>query len=261
MKNKTVISKSETLEDIVFEGRNKSYGAYELNKKHRKYLFLAFFISLFGVSTAIAVPFLNSFKNQIHRIVLDGGVSVELIPVKTEKSTVPPPPPPPPILPEIEKRVAYNIPVIVDDPVSDMPFATIDDLKANMKNAPVDIPFEPVKEEPVGIDEDPEAIIFFPEEQASFMGGDINEFRTWVLKNIKYPPFAIENRIFGKVVVEFCVNSKGEVVDINFLRKLDPSLDNEALKVISSSPLWTPAKQGGRPVKQRFVIPVIFRME
>jgi len=260
MKNRSLISKSETFEDIVFEGRNKSYGAYELNKKHRKYLIFAFLIALFGVSTAVAVPFLNSFKNHIHGITLDGEVSVELIPVKPNTGRVPPPPPPP-ILPEIEQRATYTIPVVVEDPVNDVPFATNDDLKANMQNVPVDMPFEPVKEVPTGIEEPVEVEVLFPQENASFMGGDVNEFRKWVVENITYPVTAVEVGIFGKVIVEFCINSKGEVVDIKILRKLDPLVDEETLRVISSSPVWTPAKQGGRPVKQRFIIPVVFKME
>ncbi len=64
MKTKTNLPDARTLDDIVFENRNKAYGAYALNKKHRKYLFIAFFISLTGVSTVIAVPFLKALNGQ-----------------------------------------------------------------------------------------------------------------------------------------------------------------------------------------------------
>ena len=62
MKTKTNLPDSRTLDDIVFENRNKAYGAYALNKKHRKYLIIAFLISLTGVGTAVAVPFLNALN-------------------------------------------------------------------------------------------------------------------------------------------------------------------------------------------------------
>jgi len=263
MKNQSLISNSETFEDIIFEGRNKSYGAYELNRKHRKYLFFAFLISLFGVSTAIAVPFLNSFKNKIQSAIINGGVTIDLIPVKPKSDIETPPPPPPPphrILKDFEKHLAYITPIVVEDPVYDEPFIH-DDLIDKIFNPPVEIPLEPVKTEPFGIIESPEDTIFTSvEEDAGFMGGGIEEFHKWVLKNITYPQVAIENGVFGRVLIEFCVNTKGQVVDIRFLRSIHPSVDSETTRVLSSSPLWTPAKQGGKPVKQRFTIPFVFRM-
>jgi protein TonB len=259
MKNLTVISKSETFEDIVFEDRNKSYGAYELNKKNMKYLVIAFLISLFGVSTAVAIPFLNSFKTNIPRIKLGVDVIANITDIKRNE-VEPPTPPPSLLLNDMEKKMAYIIPVIVDKPVEDLLFASIEEIKDSKVNIPSELPIEPVKVEPIGIDEPAEEIYNFVEENASFMGGGIEDFHTWVLNNITYPKFAIDNGVFGKQFVEFCVNSKGQVVDVKFIRNIDPSVDNETLRVLLSSPLWTPAKQGGRPVKQRFTISIIFQM-
>jgi protein TonB len=260
MKNQPVISKSETLEDIVFEGRNKSYGAYDLNRKHRKYLILAFFISLMGVSTAIAVPFIKAFNSIRSNTHLTRDVSIKIIDVP-KNNYPPPPPPPPPILPEIEKSMVYVTPIVVEEPVIGDQFAPVENLIDVTLNPPVEIPYEPVKEAPTGIEEPPEVAVLFPQESAGFMGGGIEEFQAWVTRNITYPAMAIDNGVFGRVTVEFCVNSRGEVVDIKLLRKLDPSVDEETLRVISSSPRWTPAKQGGRPVKQRFTIPFVFQMQ
>ncbi|MCX6238754.1 MAG: TonB family protein [Bacteroidia bacterium] len=111
------------------------------------------------------------------------------------------------------------------------------------------------KQQPLQIDE-PTFIIV--EQQASFQGGDVNSFRDWVTKNVKYPDIAIKNGITGKVFVQYAVNSKGEVVDIKVVRGIDPSLDKEAVRVISSSPKWEPAKQKGTNVKQQFTIPIAF---
>jgi periplasmic protein TonB len=261
MKNQPVFSESQTLEDIVFEGRNRSYGAYDLNRKHRKYLIVAFFISLLGVSTAIAVPFLKAFNVSGINTLLAHDVVAKFsdVPDDAVPQPPPPPPPPPPIL-EIEKQLVYKTPVVVEEPVNGDQFMPVETMKGILINAPADIPSEQIKEEPVGIDDHTEEPVLFPEEKALFMGGDLNTFSKWVLENIKYPPIAEENGIFGRVIIEFCVNSSGEVVDIKFLRNLDPAIDEEAMRVISSSPLWTPARQGGRPVKQRFTIPVVFKI-
>ena len=260
MKNQPVFSSSGTIEDLVFENRNRAYGAYEMNRKCRKYLIIAFFISLLGVSSAIAVPFIKALKDGGTFIGLSPDVTAVLSDVRNdvEPPEVPLPPPPPTT---IVKQAVYAPPVIVEEAAEEIPFVTNEELKRTIVNIPIDVQIEPVKEEFKEITKDPEETILFPEEQASFMGGNINEFRTWVLNNIIYPPIAIENGIFGKVTVQFCVNSKGEVVDIKFVRSIDPSVDNEVLRVISSAPIWTPARQGGRPVKQLFTLPIVFQMQ
>lgn len=105
-----------------------------------------------------------------------------------------------------------------------------------------------------------EPVFQIVEEPASFQGGDINTFRIWVQSNISYPDSAVKAGISGKVLVQFAVNSKGKVVDTKILRGVHPILDKEALKAVFSSPAWSPGKQGGRAVKQQFVIPILFQM-
>jgi|GEM_PF-1371707 len=96
---------------------------------------------------------------------------------------------------------------------------------------------------------------------ASFQDGDLNKFRDWVSSNLEYPVVAAENGISGKVYVEFAVNKKGEVSDVKVLKGVDPSLDNESIRAIKSSPKWTPAKMGRKNVKQKFVIPLSFVLQ
>ena len=98
------------------------------------------------------------------------------------------------------------------------------------------------------------------EENATFQGGDINGFRLWVQQNMTYPSEAAKNKIQGKVIVQFAVNSKGFVVDTRVLRGVHPDLDKEAVRCIESSPQWKSGKQGGKSVKQQFVIPIIFNL-
>jgi TonB family protein len=99
------------------------------------------------------------------------------------------------------------------------------------------------------------------EKPAQFQGGDIDEFRDWIQTKVVYPPEAIKNGIFGKVIVQFVVDSKGKIGDIKVLRGVDPLLDNAALQALQTSPDWVPAKKDGKDVKQQFVIPVYFTLQ
>jgi Ca-activated chloride channel family protein len=120
------------------------------------------------------------------------------------------------------------------------------------------IEIEEKREEVVEMEEAPFLVV---EQSATFQGGDITKFSEWVQMNIKYPLIQEEFPISGKVYVQFTVDQKGKVVDIKILRGVDPLLDNEVIRVLQSSPLWIPAKQGGRTVKQQFTIPVVFKLE
>ena len=106
-----------------------------------------------------------------------------------------------------------------------------------------------------------EQVFIVVEESATFQGGDVSSFRDWVIKNVKYPDIAIKKGITGKVYVQYAINSKGEVVDVKVVRGVDPSLDKEAVRVISSSPKWEPAKQRGEKVKQQLTIPIAFVLQ
>jgi protein TonB len=259
MDNNNYTGKVASMDDIVFENRNKDYGAYVLRKKFQKYLAIAFLISLICISSAIAVPFIKAYMNKDKSVVLVKETVAEMSNVKQEED-IPPPPPPPPPPAAMEQQVRYAAPVVVDTVADDVQLAIVDDVKETTSNEPVPENIEVVKEsEPVIVEEEPAFV--FVEEQATFQGGDINSFRDWVQKNLVYPPVAVENGIFGRVTVQFAVSSKGEVVDVKILRGVDPSLDKETIRVINSSPKWGAAKQGGRAVKQQFVIPVIFMLQ
>lgn len=94
----------------------------------------------------------------------------------------------------------------------------------------------------------------------SFKGGDANEFSRWVSLHMKYPEFCKENGVQGKVVTSFVINEDGRVVDVKVLKGVDPALDREAVRVVSSSPKWKPGKIDGKPVRVVYTFPVIFQM-
>jgi len=259
MAKKASSYRAETIEDMVFEGRNHEYGAYVLRKKYQKYLLIGFLISFLGISAGVAVPFIKAYMNRESKVVLVKETVAEMQSVRQEED-IPPPPPPPPPPAEMEQQVKYQAPVVVDSAREDVQLAIVEDVMETTSNEPVPENIEVVvEEEPVIVEEEPAFV--FVEEQATFQGGDVGTFREWVQKNLVYPPVAVENGIFGRVTVQFAVNSRGEVVDVKILRGVDPSLDKETIRVIQSSPKWGAAKQGGRAVKQQFVIPVIFMLQ
>ncbi len=246
-----------SFEEIVFSRRNKEYGAYYIRKRYKKYLMVAFLLSFFIVASAVVVPLINSYYNKNkQRKQIEKSVTVEL----EDVNDAPPPPPPPPPPAALEAQVKFVAPVVVDTVKEEVTLATFDE---NIESAvaeapPTEIVVEEKKEEVIEKDEPAFLVV---EEPATFQGGDLNNFNAWVGQNIKYPQLAVENGISGKVYVQFAVNNKGQVVDAKVLRGIDPSLDQEAIRVVQSSPRWTPPKQGGRPVKQLFTLPVVFRLQ
>lgn len=99
------------------------------------------------------------------------------------------------------------------------------------------------------------------EDMPTFHGGDVNKFREWVQSNVSYPQIAAENGIQGKVFVMFVVDKKGQVTKTEIMKGVDPSLDNEVLRVVNSSPAWSAGLQRGIPVKVRFAISVNFQLQ
>ena len=78
-------------------------------------------------------------------------------------------------------------------------------------------------------------------------------------RQIKYPTKAIENKIQGRVIVQFVVNKDGSISGAKVVRSVDPDLDKEALRVINSMPKWKPGMQKGEPVSVKFTVPIVFR--
>ena len=174
----------------------------------------------------------------------------EMIPITQE--TPPPPPTAAPKIPILSDQID-----IVDDEiqVDDNLFMNLED-DASMGVEIMDY-VETVEEETV----EEEAIPFqFVEEKPSFMGGDANAFSKWVNERLVYPEIAKENGVSGRVTLQFTVNTNGSVSNIKVLRGVDPSLDKEAVRVVSMSPKWTPGKQRDRAVKVTYTFPVIFQL-
>lgn len=105
-----------------------------------------------------------------------------------------------------------------------------------------------------------DAPVIVAEVMPTFQGGDLNTFRSWVGKTIKYPSVAEENNITGRVTVRFVVEKDGSVTKVEALASPDKSLSEEAIRVVSSSPKWTPGEQRGKKVRVFVIVPVVFTL-
>jgi len=105
-----------------------------------------------------------------------------------------------------------------------------------------------------------EAVFFVVEEMPEFPGGDL-ALRKYIANNVKYPEVAVENGIKGKVYVTFVVSKDGSVANVKIARGVDPSLDKEALRVVSSLPKWKPGKQRGEYVNVSYTVPINFALQ
>lgn len=104
-----------------------------------------------------------------------------------------------------------------------------------------------------------EQIYTAAETQPSFAGGEAALFK-WLANNINYPPMAVENKIQGRVVVQFVVNSDGTIGDAKVIRGVNQDLDNEALRVVKAMPKWNAATMSGHPVSCRYTLPISFKL-
>lgn len=106
-----------------------------------------------------------------------------------------------------------------------------------------------------------EQIFYKVETMPSFMGGDISTFRNWVQSKVKYPQLAQENNISGRVLLMFVVEKDGTLTNIEVLQTPDSSLSEEAIRVLKTSPKWTPGKQRNQSVRVKYTLPIDFRIQ
>jgi protein TonB len=155
-----------------------------------------------------------------------------------------PPPPPPPPAPVI---------VVVDDDEK-----IIDELVVDVEpTQQVAIPEVRVSAEVLV--EDTEDIVVFPEECASPNGG-MTAFYRYVQDKMKYPGQARRTGVEGRVFVEFVINKDGSISEVKAIKGIGAGCDEEAVRVVQGAPVWNPGKQRGKPVRQRMVLTIVFKL-
>lgn len=176
----------------------------------------------------------------------DVSLNEEMIPITLpEKKTVPPPP--------AAVTKAEIIEIVEDD--ADIEEDIMASTEDNVEWVDIDeydvVTVEPEPEE--------EEIFMVVEDQPEFPGGTA-ALLEYLRKNIKYPAICRENNIQGRVLVTFIVNKDGAIVEPEVVKSVNPSLDKEALRVISQMPNWKPGSQRGKPVRVKYTVPVNFRL-
>ncbi len=124
-----------------------------------------------------------------------------------------------------------------------------------------DIPMPVVESVPEAGSSVNEPPFIIAEDMPQFQGGNLSTFRNWVLSNLAYPNIARQNGIEGKVTLTFVIEKDGTLSNIEVLTSPDRSLSDEAVRVLESSPQWTPGKQRNTPVRVRFTLPLEFKLQ
>ncbi len=172
----------------------------------------------------------------------------EIIPItETPEQQAPPPPEAPKVADVLE---IVDDKVVVDEPTNVMNEDNVSKVEIVYKP-----PTQVVEEEP-----DEQVIFEVVETMPEFPGGQA-ALMQYLAKNIKYPTIAQENGTQGRVIVQFVVNRDGSIVDAKVVRSVDPYLDKEALRVVGTMPKWKPGMQRGKPVRVKYTLPVMFRLQ
>jgi protein TonB len=248
--------------DIVFEGRNKAYGAYELRKTNTKTATKALIIGAIVFAIAVSTPLILSLlpsSSEADTTIDTKIVTVKMPPKKEEvKKNLPPPPPPPPKV----DQVKFVKPVVAKaDEVTEEPPKTIEikDKKIGaetIKGDPdAELSVEPVGNGPAAVVDAPDNEIYSTagiEVKPDFPGG-MAKFYKYVGDNYQTPE---EEGLKGKVYVTFVVEKDGSLTDIKVIRDIGYGTGKEAIRVLNKCPRWNPGEQNGKKVRVLYSLPI-----
>ena len=267
MRVKNVDLNSEEWCDLVFENRNKEYGAYYLRKTSTRRHLLALFIVLVAIIFIILLLKTIQFgltrqtsdDYEVKPIELSSLIMMEendnnqtQVQVKAEEN------------PSLKELTAFTPPIITKDEID------IQDLKElqETKLAPDSTDASALKEDSLLLqreiaeqnrEEDDTAAVNEKNRNAQFQDGKTALLR-YIYQNIHYPQAALKQRINGRVVCSFIVNEDGSLSDVTLVQGVYVFLDDEVLRVVRSMPVWQPALKDGKPVKIKYVMPVVFKL-
>ncbi len=265
--------------DLVFEGRNKAYGAYRLRKSTTKRNILAMVAVVLLLIVAFIILTVKNFVDEQRAKVAMTQV-VELTnydqpkkkaEVKQKKVEVEPER----VVERVKSSIKFTAPVIKKDEEvkPDEELKTQDelmstktaigtfDVKGNDDANGEILKAKEVIAEPEPPKHEEENKVFDIVEQQPLFPGGPTALMKYLSENTKYPVVAQENGVQGRVTVQFVVEKDGSISDVHVLRGVDPSLDKEAVRVVKSMPRWTPGKQNGITVRVNYRVPVLFRLQ
>ena len=274
--------------DMVFQDKNKEYGAYQLRKGTSKRNMLA--LAILILAAALIGGYL-AWKIHADKLAAERQAYMEQLELsklqekakqekKEEKPKVEKPKfEPKKELPQVRETQKFTAPVIKKDELvkEDTQMKQMDQLDANTavgtkdqegtKDRTIEAAREAVVEKVVVEEPKQEVkqevaqkVWEVVEQQPSFPGGP-SALMQWLSSNIHYPPVAEENGIQGRVVVSFIVEPDGHISNVQVVRGVDPSLDKEAVRVCNAMPKWQPGKQNGQAVRVKYNLPVTFKLQ
>jgi periplasmic protein TonB len=260
-----------TLNEIIFEGRNQAYGAFELRRVYDTHLKQATALTILLCLLAISTPFVirqfavpeevpvsRTKTDHLPDIIFsDEPIFEPVVPVVQT-----PPPPSNPVSTQsfVPPRIVANT-----DPVQTTDQPTMTQLNTTEVGAttvvgdPGAVAVIEVAPTPATSSTSTEEIFTMTQEMPSYPGG-YGELLKYLGKNIKYPALALRNSVEGKVYVKFVVDETGQVVNPVVLKGIGGGCDEEALRVVRGLPRFTPGMQNGRAVKVYFNLPIAFKM-
>lgn len=265
--------------DLVFEGRNKAYGAYRLRKSTTKRNILAMVAVVILLVVAFIILTVKNFVDEQRAKVAMTQVAEltnydqpkKKAEVKQKKVEVEPER----VVERVKSSIKFTAPVIKKDEEvkPDEELKTQDELMSTKTaigsfdvkgnddaNGEILKAKEVIAEPEPPKHEEENKVFDIVEQQPLFPGGPAALIK-YLSENTKYPVVAQENGVQGRVTVQFVVEKDGSISDVHVLRGVDPSLDKEAVRVVKSMPRWTPGKQNGITVRVNYRVPVLFRLQ
>ncbi len=265
--------------DLVFEGRNKAYGAYRLRKSTTKRNILAMVAVVILLVVAFIILTVKNFVDEQRAKVAMTQVAEltnydqpkKKAEVKQKKVEVEPER----VVERVKSSIKFTAPVIKKDEEvkPDEELKTQDELMSTKTaigtfdvkgnddaNGEILKAKEVIAEPEPPKHEEENKVFDIVEQQPMFPGGPAALMK-YLSEHTKYPVVAQENGVQGRVTVQFVVEKDGSISDVHVLRGVDPSLDKEAVRVVKSLPRWTPGKQNGITVRVNYRVPVLFRLQ
>ena len=243
--------------DIVFEGRNKAYGAYELRQENAKTTIRSLVIGAIVFGLAVSAPLLISLIPDFSKndATLDQKIVTIKLPPKEQPKDIPPPPPPPPKVDQVKfvKPVVAKTEEIVEDPPK---VEEIKDKKLGAETVKGDpdaqLTVEPVGNGPSVVEEDNNIYNTAGIEVKPDFPGGMQKFYGYIGRSYTAP----EDCGSGKVFVTFVVEKDGTLTDIKVIREVCPGSGKEAIRVLKSCPKWNPGEQNGKKVRVLYSLPI-----
>jgi protein TonB len=261
-----------TLDEILFEHRNKDYGAYELRKTYTSTVNRAMWIGIAIFLALFITSYIFAHQKKEEKILKEISVTIENIPTEELPPVEEIPEPEPPKEVQPKQEIQYTDIKVVENTETETPPPTqaeMEDVIISTKNvegdkvesiaeAPPEVA-PPAETKVAEVEESNEAFLSV-EVNPSFVGG-VSEMYKFLGKTLKYPSAAQRANVEGRVYMSFIVEKDGSITDVQVLKAVGFGLDEEATRAVKLMPKWIPGKQNGRNVRVKFTMPVIFKLE